>query len=299
MKILLIPGLCLLLAGCAGPKRDALIAPQPLLAPYDTRGGELTWAVAVPMNESGTSAVEVLEIGDSLVAAIEECRGIRCIPMNRTIQAMRDLNLDAVRSASDARQLALAVGADAILVSSITAHDPYTPELGIAAALFARPGAMLPDTSPTPQDPRSLTRMTSEPGGERPKSFGDRPVCVVSEHMDARNHQVLMDLRTYAQGRQLGESALGWRQYTAAMPMYTRFCAYRTINQILKQESIRIGTGGAVTDNGTDNLVGGKRATNQALEGQTDRRAGPEKNKRADVGPGGGTGATIGAITPE
>ena len=39
-----------LVAGCNGPAKDVLVAPQPLMAPYDTRGGELTWAVTPPSN---------------------------------------------------------------------------------------------------------------------------------------------------------------------------------------------------------------------------------------------------------
>lgn len=299
MKAVLCVVPCMFLAGCASNAKEALTAPQPIIAPYDTRAGEVTWAVAVPMNESATSSVQALEVGDGLVAALEECRGIRCIPMNRTVQAMRDMNLPAIRTAADARQLATALGADAILVSTVTAYDPYLPEFGIAAAVFARPGAMLPQSQSTAADPRMLTRSTAEPAFDGPKSFGDRPVCVVSEHLDGRNHQVLMDLKTYALGRMQGESALGWRQYLVSMPKYTRFATYRTIDQVIQQEWIRIGGTTVAADKRSDNVAKGNHATNQPLGRQTDRGPTPEKNKRADVGPADPNEATIGAITPE
>lgn len=299
MKVLLSVIPCVLLAACASNSKEVLTAPQPIIAPYDSRTGEVTWAVAVPMNESATSSVQPLEVGDALVAALEECRGIRCIPMNRTVQAMRDMNLPSIRTAADARQLATALGADAILVSTISAYDPYTPEFGIAAAVFARPGAMLPQSQTTSKDPRLLTRSTAEPTFDSPTSFGDRPVCVVSEHLDGRNHQVLMDLRTYALGRMQGESALGWRQYLVSMPRYTQFAAYRTVHQVIQQEWIRIGATTVAADKRSDNVAPGKHATNQPLGRQTDRRSTPEKNKRADVGPTDPNGTTIGAITPE
>lgn len=231
----------MLAGGCNGPAKDALVAPQPLLAPYDTRTGELTWAVAPPSNDTGTSTVDPMRFGDALVASLQETRGIRCLPMNRTTQAMRDLGLRSITTPAQARQLAAALGVDAVVISSITAYDPYTPEVGVAAVVFARPGPMLPQ-APAARDPRSLSRQIVDAGGGPGVASPDAPVCVVSEHLNGRNHQVLLDLKDYAQGRQQKESALGWRRYLTAMPLYMDFAAHRTVQLLMQQEWSRIGS---------------------------------------------------------
>ena len=239
--ILALLACSMLAAGCAGPAKDVLVAPQPLLAPYDTRGGEVTWAVAPPTNDSATSTVEPLRFGDAMVASLQETRGIRCLPMNRTVQAMRDLGIRSITTAAQARQLATALGVDAVVVSSITAYDPYTPEIGIAAAVFARPGPMLPQ-APVARDPRTLSRQVVDAGNAGGGSSPDAPVCVVSEHLNGRNHQVLLDLKDYAEGRQQKSSALGWRRYLTAMPLYMDFAAHRTVQLLMQQEWSRIGS---------------------------------------------------------
>jgi hypothetical protein len=242
LRLLLASLACGLLAGgCSGPAKDVLVAPQPLLAPYDTRAGELTWAVAPPSNDAATSTVEPMQFGDALVASLEETRGIRCLPMNRTTQAMRDLGIRSITSASQAHRLATAMGVDAVVVTSITAYDPYTPEVGVAAAVFARPGPMLPQT-PVARDPRRLSRQVVDAGAAAAGNSPDAPVCVVSEHLNGRNHQVLLDLKDFAQGRLQKDSALGWRRYLTAMPLYMEFAAHRTVQLMMQREWARIGS---------------------------------------------------------
>jgi len=171
--------------GCAGPDKDALTPPQPILAPYP--GGEVAWAVVPPRNESGTGDVDVLAIGDALVAGAEEIRGVRCAPLNRTIEAMRALGLNGLSSAADAQRLAQVMRVDAVLVSSVTAWNPYKPEIGLAVGLYARPGAMAVKSG-NGLNSRDLQTQTVDSGAGRGLDTGDRPLAQVSEHFDSRNH---------------------------------------------------------------------------------------------------------------
>src|SRR4051812_20156380 len=77
------------LFGCDGQSADRLTSPSVIVAPYDPSRGEVLWAVVPLRNESGTSIVNVGAMSDKLVNAAEEVRGIRCVPLNRTIQAMQ------------------------------------------------------------------------------------------------------------------------------------------------------------------------------------------------------------------
>jgi len=257
--------------GCVGAHRDALTPPQPLLAPYDASRGGVAWAVVPPRNESGTTTVDSLAVGDALVAAVEEVRGIRCVPLNRTIEAMRSLKLNTITSGKEARILAKALGVDAVLVCSITAFDPYTPEMGLTAGLFARQGALGTGAEPESVNSREISAQTIDKHPDENLSFGDRAVAITSDNFDARNHQVQADVMTYASGRVRGKSALGWRKYLVSMSGFTEFAVYRTVSELLKQEWIRVGGTAASTDKFSDNHSDSRDATNQTLGRQVHR----------------------------
>lgn len=225
--------------GCAQRRGPELVPPRVHVSPYDTRDGDVLWAVAPLANESGTSAADVLRISDALAAAAAEVRGVTALPVNRTLAAMRALEMDAVRSPQDAASLASALGVDGILVGSITAYDPYDPPtLGLSVALYAPEGT--PGLSSGWLDPRELQEAYTDHHILVETRFHDRPASVVSEHLNARNHEVLMALRRFAEGRHETESALGWRRYTASMELYTEFAAHHAVGRLLEEERLRL-----------------------------------------------------------
>jgi hypothetical protein len=233
------------LAGCACSDQK-LVAPAVTVAPYDISRGEVLWAVVPLRNESGTSLVNIGALSDKLVKAVEEVRGIRAVPLNRTIQAMQALGMPTLQNPADARKLAQAMGVDAVLVGSITAYDPYTPELGLAVALYSRPGAMAQGQQHN-LDTRTLT---ARPTDTDPSLWtrNEGPIAVVSEQLDAKNNQVLLDLKAYAQGREKGPSALGWKRYAASMDLFSEFAAYHAVDGLVKQEWTRLPGGVGVAN---------------------------------------------------
>ncbi len=237
-----------MLSACAArpDPRDRLDPPPVTVAPYDTSAREVVWAVLPPRNESGTSFVRPDLIGDELVAAVQQVRGIRCLPLNRAIEAARELGMpEGPLDSADALRLAEALGVDAVVASTVTAYDPYDPPvLGLALALYTRPDAM---TRPARADldPAALTMAFTDFGRFDGVRFGGEPVSVVSEHLDARDHAVLMTLRNYATGRSDPHSSLRWRVYTASMELYTRFAAHHTVGRLIDEEWLRLARRGA------------------------------------------------------
>ena len=230
------------MGGCAmSQSRDEMFPPGVIVSPYDTTSGDVLWAVIPPMNESGTSLADELATGDAIVAAAQGIRGVRCLPVNRSIEALRSLGLtNGIQSSADAFKIAEYLGADAVLAGSITAYDPYDPPVfGLALALYARPGAMA-NASQSKLDTRALTGAFSDFGTFDGLSFSGEPVSVVSEHLDARDHGVLMAVRSYADGRSSQRSALAWRIYTASMELYTQFAAHHTIGRLIDEEWLRL-----------------------------------------------------------
>jgi len=234
--------ICPLLGGCSMTNsRDELTPPGVIVSPYDTGTGDVLWAVIPPLNESGTSIADPNMIGDAIVAAAQGIRGVRCLPINRSIDAMRSLELyNGIESSGDAHRLAEFLGADAVLVGSVTAYDPYDPPvLGLALALYARPGVMS-QTTQTKLDTRALTMAFSDFGTFDGLSFAGEPVSVVSEHLNGRNHEVQYAVRAFAEGRSDHSSALRWRIYLASMDLYTEFAAHHSIGRLIDQEWLRL-----------------------------------------------------------
>ncbi|MBU6413465.1 MAG: hypothetical protein KGS45_08320 [Planctomycetes bacterium] len=226
-------------SGCASGDTDRLTAPTVTVAPYDSIQGGVLWAVAPMRNESGTTLIETAELTDKLVAACAQVQGVRVLPANRTAQAMRALELREIASASDAKRVAARLGADAIVVGSISAYDPYTPTLGLSLALFTRPGSPIDETTRA-GDPRALAMQTSERAPARRAAMPDAPASVVSEHFDGKNHQVLFEVRNFATGRSESGTALNWKRYIASMSLYEEFCSAATVERLVQAEWLRV-----------------------------------------------------------
>ncbi len=223
--------------GCSPRPKDVLLAPRTLTAPYDTARGEVLWAVVPLRNESGASIANEHLLTDRVIGAIEESQGVRCLPLSRTLAAMESLKVRSIRTPGEARSLAQALGVEAVVVGSITAYDPYTPVLGLSLGLFPRSGA---PGATSGLDPRDLTRATTESPTTSPGIPLDRPVAVVAERWDAKNHQVLADVKAFAEGRLKQPSAFGWRRYLASMDLFSEFASYRAVDALLQQEWVRV-----------------------------------------------------------
>lgn len=231
----------LVLLGAAGCASDSgrLTPPRTIIAPYNTAGAEVLWAVAPLRNESGTTTVDPIALSDTLVTAIEEVRGVRAVPMNRTLAAMRALGMNGIRTPADARNLASTLGVDAVVVGSVTAFDPYTPSIGLALAVFPRPGSSFAETRNS-LNPRELQTMSVDPASKDGTLFSEKPVATISEHLNANDHGVLMDLKSFGEGRSDSESALGWKRYVASSARFAEFAAYHAVDGLMRQETIRL-----------------------------------------------------------
>lgn len=227
----------LALIGCSAPK-EQLTAPRELTAPYETAAGEAVWAVLPLRNESGTSAADPLKISDALVAAADQVRGVRALPMNRTLAALRELELTARFTPADLDRLARHLGAHGLVTGSVTDYDPYTPRLGLALALHQGIGGIIAPTV----DPDGLARQVTE---EQLQVNTRAPVAVVAETLDGMNQGVQAHVKSYAEGRSDPDSALGWKRYLASMDLFTEFAAWRMVEELVEREWARVAGAGS------------------------------------------------------
>ena len=221
------------LGGCRA--RPELVPPGVLVSPY---AAEAAVAVIPPRNESGASFVDADAVGDKIVAALAQTRGLRCLPLNRSIEAMRALNLPAVTSPMEAQQVARAMGVDGVVVGTITAYDPYNPPvIGVTLALYAMP-SLGGDSGGPLNDPRLLSMQATDSGYTG--ASGNEPASVSSVHLDARSHDVLLKLKRYARGRKEADTALDWRVFTASMDLFTEFGVHEAVRGLLDHEWLRL-----------------------------------------------------------
>lgn len=230
------------LGGCAA-KREKLVAPISLTSPYEPAMGEVLWGVVPLRNETGTTLADPYRITDKVVGAAAQIQGVRTLPLNRTLEAMRALGMDEPRTPGEIDRLAQVMGVDGLIIGSITAYDPYDPPvLGLSLALHARPGSLNGAGRRADEllDVESLRHQPTDGGGPARSNFRGTPASVVSVHLDGKSHQVLMDAQTYAEGRHDASGALGWKRYLASMDLYTEFAAWHAVRRLLDQEWMRL-----------------------------------------------------------
>lgn len=226
---LAIAGTCCLKACSLEPR---LTVPSLLASPYST---PQVWAVAPFTNESGVSIVEGDRVADAFVIEAQWIDGIDTLPVNRVISAMRRLGLHAVTTPAQARSLLQALGADGLIVGSVTAYDPYQPpKFGAAVALFVSDAARTQTLDPT-----QLTRARTD--DISPGMMPDNaPSSQAAGVFDASNHQTLAWLGEYAKGRNEPGSAFGERIYLVRMDLFTQFAAHRLLHDLLVRERTRL-----------------------------------------------------------
>ena len=141
----------LALSGC-GPKPKPYGVERRLALPA---ARQQVWAVAPAVNFSGEPGVDPLLQADLLFAELGAVRGVRAVPVNQTAKAMAGLGLGGIGSADDAEDVCQALGADALVVPTVTLYDPYDPPtMGASLQVYPATGtalsaAVLPDARAT------------------------------------------------------------------------------------------------------------------------------------------------------
>lgn len=185
------------MAGCAeqppeyGRERE-LTLPAP---------GRHVWAVAPAINLSGQQQVDPILQADALFEQLQTVRGVTALPVNRTVEVLVALQIEQVQSLEQARQVCQMLGADALVVPTVSIYDPYNPpKFGATLTVFRAP------------TPLQATGM-----------------------FDAANGSVRDAVRRYAQGRFDPQGPLGEREYLLSMPRYCGFAYHQLLEELVRQ----------------------------------------------------------------
>lgn len=218
--------------GCANSGKP-LVVSAPLHSPWSENR---LLAVAPLYNETGVSTLDALHYSDLLVAELQQVRGVDVTPMQRVLGAMEEQDIAWISSVDEARAIARTLGADGIVVGTLTSYDPYyPPRLGLALELIpvraGGPGVSLQDT-------RALQSAASDMESGITSWESGWPTA--SEIVDSSDNGVRIHLERFAAARTDPESALGTTRYLYQNDLFMRYVSYRLISELLRQERLRL-----------------------------------------------------------
>lgn len=190
------------------------------------------WAVAPAVNLSGQREVDPLLQADLAYQQLQQVDGITAVPVNRVAEVYASLRIEQVQSREQAAIVCDLLGADALLVPTVTAYDPYDPpKLGASLHLFGKPAGY---DRPQNVDPRELSRR-ARPGPDEsappPPAAGFLQVVGM---FDAANGSVREALFRYADGRSDPVGAYGRSAYLKDMDRYGAFVYHELIAELLR-----------------------------------------------------------------
>lgn len=210
---------------------------------------EQIWAVAPAVNMSGQGEVDPLLQADIVFKQLQSIRGVRAIPVNRTVEAYASLRIDRIETPEQAQLVCELLGCDGLIVPTITLFDPYSPpKLGAALQLFARDGSLIRQTGRLGMDDvQAIARaardqMTLPP----PEAIGGEFLQEAGV-FDASHGSTRDALSAYANGRSDPKGAAsGMRAYLLSMDLYAGFVYHELLHNLmlsLKEHSAATASG--------------------------------------------------------
>jgi hypothetical protein len=193
-----------------------------------------TWAIAPAVNLSGVTEVDPILQADLLYAQVQQTAGLNVLPVNRVVEVFAALKIEQVESEQQAAIICDLLGADALLVATITAYDPYDPpKMGASLHLFRKGSASARSAG---VDPRELVRRASPKPNEATPPRSD--FVQVVGMFDAANGSTRAEALSYAQGRNDPTGPYGPRGYLIEMDRYCGFVYHSLIEELLLKPSI-------------------------------------------------------------
>jgi len=197
------------------------------------------WAVAPAVNLSGQRVDPLLQ-ADLVYQQLQQVDGITVIPVNRVAEVYAGLRIDRVASQEQAELVCGMLGADGLLIPTVTAYDPYDPpKLGASLQLFGKPA--MPRGKKKNVDPRELARRATPGEGEAlVPATADQFIQVVGI-FDAANGSVRDALLAYAKGRNDPIGPYGAKEYFVSMDRYGGFVYHVLIAEMMNHPRLRKG----------------------------------------------------------
>jgi hypothetical protein len=191
--------------------------------PLEMPGGKTeVWAVAPAINLSGHREVDPILQADLVYDQIQQVRGLTGVPVNRVAQVYAGLEINQVESARQATRVCDLLGADALLVPTVTSYDPYSPpKMAVSLALFRRPGSAAA--------PAADVNVPNQPSSSFPPAELRQAIGI----FDSADGSVRASLMKYAAGRSDPNGPMAEREFFLDMDSYSGFVYHQLIADLL------------------------------------------------------------------
>ncbi len=239
MLLAAVLGLC----GCVAPPE------APVLADPFRDSPRQVWAVAPIRNESGSQYADGLIFADHLARQLENTPNLDVLPVNRTLAVMDREQMREIASESDAMRVLQATGADALVVGTISAYDPYDPpKVGLNVELYTL------ERSARPQAIDLMAMRTAAVDSAArldDQSRVEQPVATAGGFFDAADSTVRVMLERYAYHRGTDPGVEAVRLHRINMDLFSQFVCHVVGQQLLLAEANRFATAQPV-DHGSE-----------------------------------------------
>lgn len=190
------------------------------------------WAIAPVLDLSGQQIDPILQ-SDLVYQQLQTVHGLTVIPVDRVVEVFVGLKIEKIQTEEQAQLVCELLGCDALLVTSVTAYDPYNPpKVGASMQLFARNGTFAQQASHV--DARELARRASPPEDQEALPQTGSFLQAVGMY-DAANGSVRDALMEYAQGRNDPVGPLKSKEYLMSIDRYAGFAYHQLIGDLLSQ----------------------------------------------------------------
>lgn len=196
------------------------------------------WAIAPAVNLSGQRVDPLLQ-ADLAYQQLQQVDGITVIPVNRVAEVYAGLNIDRIGSQEQAELVCEMLGADGLLIPTVTAYDPYDPpKIGASLQLFGKPATQRPTKN---VNPRELARRATPGENEALPASTPPQFLQVVGMFDAANGSVRRAVMDYAKGRNDPVGPYGADEYFVSMDRYSGFVYHALIAELMKHPRLRKG----------------------------------------------------------
>jgi len=197
------------------------------------------WAIAPAVNLSGQRVDPLLQ-ADLAYQQLQHVDGITVIPVNRVAEVYAGLRIDRIASQEQAELVCEMLGADGLLIPTVTAYDPYDPpKIGASLQLFGKPAGRRTKLV----NPRELARRAAPDDDEALPASTTTPqqFLQVVGMFDAANGSVRKAVHDYAKGRNDPVGPYGADEYFVNMDRYNGFVYHVLIAELMNHPRLRKG----------------------------------------------------------
>jgi len=224
----------LLSSGCSMFQKEQYGTEQMLFLPGKVKA---IWAVAPAINLSGQEQVDPLLQADLVYSQLQQVHGVTIIPVNRVVEVFVSLKIDKIQTPEQAALVCDLLGADAIVVPTITMFDPYNPpKFGASLQLMAKPGSFVRNAN---VDPRELARAARPDPNQAPVAIDNADFIQSVGMFDASNGTTRDLVYEYARGRNNPSGPMGAEEYFQSMDRYCSFVYFTLIDDLLHSPKLR------------------------------------------------------------